>query len=126
MRAVDTNVLVRLVTRDEPAQAAAADAFVGKGAWVSHLVLAETTWVLDAVYGLDAQRIGTAVEMLLSHEHLTIQDAEVVQAALEHYRGRPFLGFSDCLILELARKAGHLPLGTFDREVARLDGAERV
>lgn len=34
------------------------------------------------------------------------------------------LGFSDCLVLEAARKAGHGPLGTFDRELARLDGAE--
>jgi predicted nucleic acid-binding protein len=36
------------------------------------------------------------------------------------------LGFSDCLVLESARKAGHLPLGTFDRDLAKLDGAERL
>jgi predicted nucleic-acid-binding protein len=41
MRAVDTNVLVRLVTRDDTDQAAAAEAFVANGAWVPHLVLAE-------------------------------------------------------------------------------------
>jgi predicted nucleic-acid-binding protein len=50
MRAVDTNVLVRLITRDDAHQVAAADAFVHKGAWVSHLVLAETAWVLLAVH----------------------------------------------------------------------------
>lgn len=42
MRAVDTNVLVRLATRDDAKQVAAAEAFIAKGAWVPHLVLAET------------------------------------------------------------------------------------
>ncbi len=85
MRAVDTNVLVRLLARDDAAQAEAAEAFVAGGAWVSHVVLVETIWVLESVYEVD---------------------------------------FSDCLVLEAARKAGHGPLGTFDRDPARLDGAE--
>ncbi len=126
MRAVDTNVLVRLVTRDDPRQVAAAETFVAKGAWVSHLVLAEATWVLSAVYDLDAPEIATAVEMLLSHNDLTLQDCDVVAAALRHFRRRPALGFSDCLVLEAARKAGNLPLGTFDRELGKLDGAQRL
>ena len=126
MRAVDTNLLVRLITRDDPRQAAAADAFVMKGAWVSHLVLAETVWVLESVYALDADRCATAVELLLQHRSLTLQDPDVVSAALEHFRRKRSLGFSDCLVLEIARKAGHLPLGTFDRNLAKLDGAERV
>ena len=46
MRAVDTNVLVRLLARDDAKQATAAEAFVNPGAWVSHLVLVETVWVL--------------------------------------------------------------------------------
>jgi len=64
------------------------------------------------------------VEMLLDHARLTIQDADVVEAALEHYRARPALGFSDCLVLEMARKAGHLPLGTFDKALGRLPDVE--
>lgn len=126
MRAVDTNLLVRLIVRDDSKQVAAADAFVAKGAWVSQLVLAETTWVLDAVYELGPAEIATAVDMLLNHRHLTIQDADVVAPALEHFRRRPALGFSDCLILEVSRKAGHLPLGTFDRDLSKLDGAEKL
>ena len=126
MRAVDTNLVVRLVVRDHPEQAEAAEKFTSAGAWVSHLVLAETTWVLDAVYERSSDQIATAVDMLLNHESLTLQDADVVTSALEQFRKRPALGFSDCLVLEAARKAGHLPLGTFDRDLARLEGAERL
>ncbi|MES1244104.1 MAG: type II toxin-antitoxin system VapC family toxin [Acidobacteriota bacterium] len=126
MRAVDTNVLVRLLTRDDAAQTAAAEDYILGGAWVSQLVLVEALWVLASVYGLRPDRISTAVEMLLQHKDLTIQDGDVVEAALEQFRSRPALGFSDCLILETARKAGHLPLGTFDRNLGKLDGAQRI
>ena len=126
MRAVDTNVLVRLITRDDSRQVASADRFVGKGAWVSTLALAETTWVLSAVYERSPADIATAVEMLLGHRELTVQDSDVVAAALNAFRTRSALGFSDYLLLEIARKAGHLPLGTFDRALSRLDGAEKL
>lgn len=126
MRAVDANVLVRLVTRDDPRQVAAAEAFVGRGAWVPHLVLAEAIWVLTSVYGLGPGQIVRAVEMLLNHRDLTLQDADVVAAALARYGRKPSLSFSDCVVLEVARKAGHVPLGTFDRALAKLDGAQRL
>jgi predicted nucleic-acid-binding protein len=126
VRAVDTNVLVRLVSRDDARQVAAADAFIAKGAWVPHLVLAELTWVLSSVYDREPAAIATAIEMLLNHEHLTLQDPDTVAAAVERFRQRPRLGFSDCLVLEVARKAGHVPLGTFDRDLGALDGAERL
>ena len=126
MRAVDTNVLVRLATRDDPDQTAAAETFIAGGAWISHLVLMEATWVLAAVYDLGPVKIATAVEMLLNHRDLTVQDGDTVAAALGHFRRRPALGFSDCLILEVARKAGHLPLGTFDRDLGSLEGAQRL
>ncbi len=126
MRAVDTNVLVRLVVRDDADQVRLAEAFITTGAWVSHLVLAEAMWVLDAVYDRTAEQIATAVDMLLNHKDLTVQDAEVVTNALEHFRERPALGFSACLVLEIARKAGHTPLGTFDRNLAKVEGAKRL
>ena len=126
MLAVDTNVLVRLIVRDDPKQVSAAEEFILKGAWVSHLVLIETLWVLDSVYERTANQVAMAVEMLLNHKDLTIQDSDVVAITLEEFRGRPALGFSDCLVLEVARKAGHLPLGTFDREFAKLHGVQRL
>jgi len=126
MRAIDTNVLVRLITRDDPRQAASADAFIEKGAWVPVLALVEAMWVLAAVYDRSAADLATAIEMLLNHKNLVLQDSEVVTAALDLFRSKPALGFSDCLMLESARKAGHLPLGTFDRNLARSEGTQRV
>ncbi len=126
MRAVDTNVLLRLIARDEPRQATAAEAFVSRGGWVSHVVLVEAVWVLESVYELDRSAQAKAVTMLLNHRDLTVQDADVVAAALERFTAKSGVSFSDCLVLEVARKAGHLPLGTFDRDLAKLDGAERL
>ena len=126
MRAVDTNVLVRLLARDYAAQAGLADAAIAKGAWVSHLVLAQAMWVLEAVYERTSAQLIAALELLLGHETLVLQDADVAAAAVAQFRAKPALGFSDCLVLEIARKAGHLPLVTFDRALGRLDGAERL
>jgi predicted nucleic-acid-binding protein len=126
VRAVDTNVLVRLIARDDPKQVAAAEAFVAKGAWVPHLALAEATWVLASVYDRDPDAIATAIEMLVSHQHLTIQDEDTVTAAVKQFRRRPAVGFSDCLMVEVARKAGHGPLATFDKDRGKIDGAQRL
>ena len=54
-----------------------------------HLAVAEATWVLASVYDRDAEAIATAVEMLLSHEHLSVQDTEVVAAAVAQFRQQP-------------------------------------
>ncbi len=124
MRAVDTNLLVRLLTRDDAALLARAETFIKSGAWVSHVVLVKTIWVLDSVYDRTAVQLANAVERLLDHKQLAIQDADVVSAALVQFRARPAIGFSDCLVLEIARKAGHVPLGTFDKMLAKLDGAQ--
>jgi predicted nucleic-acid-binding protein len=126
MLAVDTNVLVRLIARDDAAQVSAAEGFLAKGAWISTLILAETIWVLDSVYDLSREKIATAVEMLLNHQELTLQDADVVSEALSQFRRYPKVDFSDCLALGIARKAGHIPLATFDRDFAKLEDVQRL
>lgn len=122
MRAVDTNVLVRLIVRDDPAQVERAEAFVAQGAWVSQIVLAETVWVLESVYGLDRARIATVVAMLLEHDRLTLQDEGAIRGAHSAFELDRAAGFTDCLVVEAARKAGHLPVGTFDKAMSRIEG----
>src|SRR4051794_22938761 len=117
MRAVDTNVLVRLIARDDPKQAAAATTFVGPGVWVSHLVLMEAIWVLSAVYDRDRNEINATVEALLSNEAITVQDPDVIAAALKLFTEHTGVSFSDCLIVSVAQKHGQTPLGTFDAKL---------
>src|ERR1035438_8955010 len=126
MRAVDTNVLVRLITRDDSGQACSAESFIEKGAWVSVIALAEAAWVLASVYELNSKELARAIEMLLNHRDLVLQEPEAVAGALDLFRAKPSLGFSDCLMLQLARKAGHLPLGTFDRNLSKVEGTQKL
>jgi predicted nucleic-acid-binding protein len=126
MRAVDTNVLVRLIVGDDPKQVSVAEEFVVDGAWVPIVALAEATWVLSSAYGLSAAQLAGAVEKLLDQQKLTLQDPDVVSGALQRFKRRPAVSFSDCLILQMATKAGHLPLGTFHRNLAKLEGAVQL
>jgi predicted nucleic acid-binding protein len=82
--------------------------------------------VPQGVYNRTAAQLAAALNLLLEHESLVVQDAETIKAALRHFQLKPALGFSDCLVLETARKAGHLPLGTFDKALAKLDGAQKL
>lgn len=126
MLAVDTNILVRLLARDDLKQAKLADQFVAKGVWVSHLVLAETLWVLKSAYERSPSQLCAVLGILLAHESLVLQDADTVSAALAHFQSKPALGFSDCLVLEIARKAGHVPLGTFDKALSKLVNTQKL
>jgi len=126
MNAADTNVLVRLMVRDDPHQTLVAGRFIESGVWVSTLVLAEATWVVRSVYGRSAGEVAVSVEMLLNEKHVMLEDPAVVEAALDLFRSHPALKFTDCLILELARKAGHLPLGSFDRDLGRVPGVQKL
>ena len=126
MRAVDTNILVRLIAQDDEDQTAAAVNFVDGGAWVSLLVLTEMVWVLASSYDRSPHQIAAAIDILLDNDSIVVQDADVVGRALAESRKHPSIGFPDCLIVELARRAGHLPIGTFDKRLAKLPGVTKV
>jgi predicted nucleic-acid-binding protein len=121
MRAADTNVVVRAIVRDDAAQAAKADAL--GPLWVSHLVLQEVVWVLSSSYRFDWDLIERSVEMLLLHRQFVLEAAATVLSALELFRENRKVGFNDCLLIEVARAAGHEPFMTFDRALVKVDGA---
>lgn len=126
MLAADTNVIVRIVTRDTPDQAEAADAFIKGGTWVATVAIMEATWVLATNYSLNRSELERMVEMLLEHEDLVMEDPHLLRTALAIFREKPTIQFSDALILATAKKAGHLPLGTFDRKLASRKGTVRL
>ena len=87
------------------------------------MVLADCVWVLTSLFKLDRKHVDTAIDMLLQHQTLLIERPNVVAAALAQFRLVKRVSFTDCLLVEIARAAGHMPLGTFDRALAKADGA---
>jgi predicted nucleic-acid-binding protein len=100
MIALDTNVLVRLVTGDDPAQArrVAARLDTGDAFFVPLTVTLELEWVLRGAYRLASDRVATAIEALLSIRNLRFADEPAVTRALQRYRQG--LDFADALHLE--------------------------
>lgn len=124
MIALDTNVLVRFLVQDDPAQAKRANALIDQlsetaPGFVSREVLVELVWVLERAYGYARPEIAAALDGLLSATELLIEAADEVGPALEVYRNEGF-GFADLMIAAAARRAGAAELVTFDRKAARL------
>lgn len=127
MAAIDTNVLVRLVTRDDLPQYAKAQAFVKKHqpVLVTQLSVLELVWVLMSRYGMDKGKVGQVVETLLDMVELDVQQPAIIEAALKTWNGTK-ADFADCFILETVRDASETPLGTFDATLGKLDGCKRI
>ena len=130
MIALDTNVLIRYLTRDNPEQAEAARALLqglttnGPG-FICREVVIEVVWVLERSYRFRRERIANIVVELMATDTLVIEDDnDVAQAAAAYREGSA--DFSDLMILAAANRVGALPLCTFDRRFARLDGTELV
>jgi predicted nucleic-acid-binding protein len=70
--------------------------------------------------------IAETIEMLMAHQTLSVEQPETVASALKLFRENRKTDFADCLILENARRAANLPVGTFDRALAKLPGTERL
>jgi predicted nucleic-acid-binding protein len=83
MTAVDTNVVIRLLTADDPKQAAAATSLFAAGPiWIAKTVLLETSWVLQSVYGFDARAVRNALTRLLGLRNVHAEDKPSIAAAL--------------------------------------------
>ncbi len=125
MIALDTNVLVRYLVRDDEQQAEAARALLESltaesPAYICREVAVELVWVLERAYGFSRDRIATILEELVATEGLVIEEANDVARAALRYRSAG-VGFSDLMILAAAERAGARPLYTFDQKAARLE-----
>ena len=130
MIALDTNVLVRFLTQDDPDQGRMASDLIGglteqNPGFVAREVLVELVWVLERSYRYERSEIARVLEGLLSASELKIEDGDGVGAVLQLYEGKGF-GFSDLMIRQAARRAGAVVVKTFDRKAARLDGVELI
>lgn len=120
MIALDTNVIVRVVTGDDPGQLEAALAVMRSGELrVCKTVLLETEWVLRYTYGLNRQTIGETFRKLLGYPNLQVEDRGVVLRALSLFQLG--LDFADALHLSSSGEA--LQFATFDRQLAVAAGS---
>ena len=116
MVAVDTNVLVRFLTRDDPRQAARAAALLrSEQIWLAKSVLLETEWVLRALYGFAPDRVLEALQSLAGLPNVHLEDPPVVAGALEW--SRQGLDFADAL--HLASRGPAQTFATFDESLVR-------
>lgn len=116
MTAVDTNILVRLIARDDPEQTAIAKDVIARGnILILPTVLLECEWVLRSRYRLSRQRIAFGLEAVCGSNGVTVASAKAVAATLTRYAKTG--DFADLLHLALAQEASATTFVTFDRDV---------
>ena len=131
MAALDTNVLVRFLMQDEPAQLRSAQRLIrnslgaGELLFVPVTVALELEWVLRSRFELGKPAVLQTFSQLLSTVELRFEAAACIEWALRQYKDAT-ADFSDCLHAALAGQAGEQPLWTFDKAAAKLAGARLV
>jgi predicted nucleic-acid-binding protein len=126
MTGLDTNVLVRFLTQDEPGQSRKAnaslerDAAAGERCFIGCIVLCELVWVLQGAYGYGKKDLVSVLEKILSTIEFEIEDKEIVYQALSSYR-QGSGDFADYFIGWRNRQAGCKKTISFDRDLRDCD-----
>lgn len=126
MIGVDTNVLVRYLTRDDPAQYKKAAAFIeaatdrGEQLVVNAVVLCELEWVLGSAYNYSRAEIARAIEQILATAQFEVERLDEARKALADFRTTKS-DFSDALIGRINRSLGAEHTMTFDRDLKAVD-----
>jgi len=124
---LDTNVIVRLLINDNTRQTEEARRYIKKHCsaaepgYITHIALVETVWVLERVLKLPKEQVLSAMESLFRIKTITVQDAEIVQQALDCYHAGS-IDFADALIGLIGQENGADHTVTFDRAAAKLPG----
>ncbi|HEU0067060.1 MAG TPA: type II toxin-antitoxin system VapC family toxin [Sphingomonas sp.] len=120
MIAADTNLLVRLITRDDPRLAERSESVLASGAYISPTVLLETAWVLAYSYSIGRAALAEALEGVLDMPSIQVADESAIRWALSRYRDGADI--ADMVHLTQAGRAEVFV--TFDRGVARQAGPD--
>ena len=121
MRAIDTNVVVRLLERDDAGQLAVARELTFHPFLLLPTVILESIWVLQSRYRLERNEIAARLERLLGHAHARIASIDAVAWAFEAYKQGH--DFADALHIALAAEADAESFASFDKNVQRIAGA---
>ncbi|MFU8858149.1 MAG: PIN domain-containing protein [Deferrisomatales bacterium] len=125
---VDTNLLIRYLTNDDPAKAGRVEQWLDKAAAgevklvTAEMVLAETVWVLESSYGLSNTQVAPLIRGILATPGLEVLNAALVTRALDHYQALR-VDFVDGYIAAVMEKQGIDEILSFDRKhMPRLKG----
>ena len=126
MKGIDTNILVRFLTKDDVLQAEVAKRFIlscrenGIPCFINKVVLCELVWVLETVYRHSKQDIIHVLEGILSRESFAVEDSAAARSALYYYKKGP-VDFADAMIAVTNRHLGCTSTVTFDKKAAQLE-----
>lgn len=129
MIGLDTNILVRYLTQDDPVESQRATELIEhrltqkNPGFISIVAMVEIVWVLDRAYGFSNQEIAAAVERMLQIDVLVVENEQEVFAAMIAVK-KSQGSFADVVISALGTRAGCSRTLTFDRKAARLSGFE--
>jgi len=127
MIGIDTNVLIRALTQDDPVQSPIAEKLLGslsptEPAFVSRIVIHEVVWALKTLYGYRRAEIVNVLESLLQSRDFVVEDEADIAKATRGYR-EGGAGFADHLVVANGLSAGCRHTVTFDRKASRISGA---
>ena len=129
---IDTNLLVRYLTDDDPQKAKAVDVLLNRAAkgelriLIPSIVVAELVWVLESSYKMIVDEIAKLVEAILNTPGIDVQDKRIIKAALSLYRTKE-IDLIDAWIIEFAKAKGANRIYTFDKKHFRdAEGMEIV
>lgn len=127
MIGIDTNVLLRLLIRDNDAQVRAAEKVIAahcsaeEPGFVSRIVIVEVVWALRGFYNYDRAQVAASIRALLNISEIEVESAEEIHRAIADFEGSS-AGFADCLLARTNESAGCEHTVTFDRKAAKLGG----
>lgn len=127
MTGIDTNILVRYLTGDDPKQSRAAEKFLrknctaGRQGWIGAIVLCELAWVLSRGYKYTRDEVATVIGQLLKTAEFELEDNACVRRTLRVYEEQGG-DFPDALIAGRNAAAGAAPTHTFDQRAAKQQG----
>jgi predicted nucleic-acid-binding protein len=119
MKAIDTNVLVRVIVNDDRAQGKKALAYIKEHqpVFIGLIVLCEFCWVSTACYKFSKSELIQSIENILRTDQFIIENSDLVWSAIQEYRNQGS-EFSDCLIAMVAKHQGSSKVGTFDKKAS--------
>lgn len=129
MIGLDTNVLVRYLVQDDPAQSRKATQLIARECtreepgFINRIVLCELVWVLESAYGYSKDTIAGVVEKVLQTSQFQIEDVQAAWTAFRLYQ-KGKADFADCLLGTINRSHGCERTVTFDQKAGKLDGYE--